>query len=452
MIPNLLTADTKTLQQMLTAGSITSAGLTTPLDILQEVAKTLDEERAAGKVRGPLHGIPALAKDNIATHPNTGLRTTVGSLSLWSSKPKENAKLVDLVRWSLYLPCCFTDCFLTDLRSTWLIASGAIILRKADLSEFPNSRGSMMPSGWSAIGGQVQSAYVRGGLDPDDSKDGHSNPSGSSSGSAVGMSAGYAPISVGTETDGSLLCPAGRAALYTIKPTIGLIPQHGIVPMSTNFDSAGPMAKTSHDLASYTKNLTGSWSGISVATLDYSKWRYPDNFIKPADGAEAQIETREAYDLIKIKVDKFVDDVDLVTVDAFELEGKNTLDIITIGLLAADESILDHPRQDIFIKCENQTVSATEYDLLLAHMRKVARDSGVERVFQTHGVNVIIGPADGFISTMATSGGYHVAAMPLSCLDLDQPLRAAVLLQGRLCAWLAAERKEPQIRLLEKSR
>lgn len=128
------------------------------------------------------------------------------------------------------------------------------------------------------------------------------NPSGSSSGSAVGVSAGYAPISVGTETDGSLLCPAGRAALYAIKPTIGLIPQHGIVPMSTNFDSAGPMTKTSHDLTvlldvlasrspskSYTKSLTGSWSGISVATLNYSKWRYPDSFIKPADGAEAQI-------------------------------------------------------------------------------------------------------------------------------------------------------------------
>ncbi|KAL6807582.1 amidase signature domain-containing protein [Trichoderma sp. SZMC 28013] len=476
MIPNLLTADTKTLQRLLTAGSITSAGLTTPLDILQEVAKALDEERAAGKVRGPLHGIPVLVKDNIATHLSTGLRTTAGSLSLWSSKPKENAKLVDL-----------------------LIASGVIILGKANLSEFSNSRGSMMPSGWSAIGGQVQSAYVRGGLDPDDSKDGHSNPSGSSSGSAVGVSAGFAPISVGTETDGSLLCPAGRAALYTIKPTIGLIPQHGIVPMSTNFDSAGPMTKTPYDLAvlldvlasrspseSYTKNLTGSWSGISVATLDYSKWRYPDNFIKPADGAEAQIlkETREAYDLIKTKVDKFVDDVDLATVDAFELEGRNTLDIITMSDMKRDltaylqnleeseiRTITDiiefnkehadeelpphHPRQDTLIKCENQNVSATEYDRLFAHMRKVARDSGVERVFRTHGVNVIIGPADGFISTMASSGGYPVAAMPLSYLDFNGRPFGLAALAGRhqeallvqlMSAWEATfpARKPPQ--------
>ncbi|KAL7804413.1 amidase signature domain-containing protein [Trichoderma afarasin] len=479
MVLNLLTADVKNLQQMLTAGSITSAGLvdaclaqirkhdgylhamiqTTPLDILREVTRALDEERAAGKVRGPLHGIPVLVKDNMATHPNTGLRTTAGSLSLWSSKPKENAKLVDL-----------------------LIASDAIILGKANLSEFSNPRGSMMPSGWSAIGGQVQSAYVRGGLDPDDSKDGHSgmfltrlrNPSGSSSGSAVGVSAGYAPISVGTEIDGSLLCPAGRAALYAIKPTIGLITQHGIVPMSTNFDSAGPMTKTSHELAvlldvlasrspseSYTKSLTGSWSGISVATLNYSKWRYPDSFIKPADGAEAQIlkETRQAYDLIKTKVDKFVDDVDLVTVDSFELEGKITLDIITKH--ADKELPPHHPRQDTFIKCENQNVSATEYDRLFAYMRKVARDLGVERVFQTHGVNVIIGPADGFISTMATSGGYPVAAMPLSYLDFNGRPFGLAALAGRhqeallvqlMSAWEATfpARKPPQA-LIEES-
>ncbi|KAL6830017.1 amidase signature domain-containing protein [Trichoderma camerunense] len=325
------------------------------------------------------------------------------------------------------------------------------------------------------------------------------NPSGSSSGSAVGVSAGYAPISVGTETDGSLLCPAGRAALYTIKPTIGLVPQHGIVPMSTNFDSAGPMTKTSHDLAvlldvlasrspseSYTKNLTGSWSGISVAALDYSKWRYPDSFIKPADGAEAQIlkESREAYDLIRTKVDKFVDDVDLVTVDAFELEGKNTLEIITMADMKrdltaylqdlgesemrtitdiiefnkehADEELpLHHPRQDTFIKCENQNVSATEYDRLFAHMRKVARDSGVDRVFQTHGVNVIIGPADGFISTMASSGGYPVAAMPLSYLDFNGRPFGLAALAGRhqeallvqlMSAWEATfpARKPPQ--------
>lgn len=178
-----------------------------------------------------------------------------------------------------------------------------------------------MPNGWSAVGGQTQSAYVRGGIDPNDSHDGHSvslysfwnkkllkrsqlpkNPSGSSTGSAVGVSAGYAPFSIGTETDGSLTIPSGRAALYTIKPTIGLVSSSGILPISTKFDSAGPMTKSSYDLAalldvitardpseSYTKNLTKSWSDISVAVLDPEIWKFPESYVKPADDAEAQI-------------------------------------------------------------------------------------------------------------------------------------------------------------------
>lgn len=180
-----------------------------------------------------------------------------------------------------------------------------------------------MPSGWSAVGGQTQSAYVRGGLDPNDSKDGHSvgppyhvanessrllthsqSPSGSSSGPAVGVSAGYAPLSIGTETDGSLVCPAGRAALYTLKPTIGIIETTGIVPVSHSFDAPGPMTKTPYDLAllldvlvrkqpqgqtSYTSALTRSWSDISVATLDPEEWKFPPEFLKPVQEATTQI-------------------------------------------------------------------------------------------------------------------------------------------------------------------
>jgi amidase len=130
----------------------------------------------------------------------------------------------------------------------------------------------------------------------------HQSPSGSSSGSAVGVSAGYAPLSIGTETDWSLVYPAGRAALYTIKPTIGLVPQDGIVPISSHFDSAGPITKSVYDLAtvldvlasrcpseSFKANLTGSWSDISVVVLDPDKWRFPEAWVKPVDGAEAQI-------------------------------------------------------------------------------------------------------------------------------------------------------------------
>ena len=118
----------------------------------------------------------------------------------------------------------------------------------------------------------------------------------------MSVAAGYSPFSIGTETDGSLVCPSGRAALYTIKPTIGLVSQEGIIPISNLFDAAGPMTKTTHDLAtlfdvltdrsssdSFTKNLTGSWSDISVAVLDPETWKYSEDLTKPADGAESQI-------------------------------------------------------------------------------------------------------------------------------------------------------------------
>ena len=119
------------------------------------------------------------------------------------------------------------------------------------------------------------------------------------------MAAGYAPLSIGTETDGSLVCPAGRAALYTIKSTIGAVSPDGIIPISHLFDSAGPMTKTTHDLAtlldvltatppaqSFTASLTGSWSEIAVASLDPSIWKYSTSQTKPADGAEAQMVSR----------------------------------------------------------------------------------------------------------------------------------------------------------------
>lgn len=127
-------------------------------------------------------------------------------------------------------------------------------------------------------------------------------PSGSSSGSAASVAAGYAPLSLGTETNGSLVWPASRCALYSIKPTLGLISQRGIVPVSHTCDSAGPMAKTPYDLAllldeivdkpparSFTSKLSNSWSNISVGVLDYSKWWHDTAFLKPVEEATAQM-------------------------------------------------------------------------------------------------------------------------------------------------------------------
>ncbi|KAK4199067.1 putative amidase family protein [Triangularia verruculosa] len=412
---------------------------TTPRELLETICKHLDEERARGCDRGPLHGIPILLKDNIATHPSLGLATTAGSLALKSSKPRANAHVVDL-----------------------LLESGAIILGKTNLSEFSNARGYMMPSGWSAVGGQTQSAYVHGGIAEGDSRLGHSSPAGSSTGSAVAVSAGYAPISLGTETDGSLICPAGRAALYTIKPTIGLVSQKGVVPVSRHFDSVGPMTKTVYDLAVlldvltekspeefYTKCLTTTWNDISVATLDPKLWRYDSGMVKPMPGAEKQMdrEIREAYLKIEARAERFKGNVNLSHPRTFVFNEVNIKEVITLADLRADlHDYLDdleesevrflehiiafnnehadeelpshHGNQDRFHRAANLDLSLREHDVNLRLLRWFARTQGAEPIFNS-GVDVILGPADGFLTSVAACGGYPIAAMPLSYLDFN---------------------------------
>ncbi|KAJ6093074.1 hypothetical protein N7486_008363 [Penicillium sp. IBT 16267x] len=456
---DLLTIDAKALQALLSAGEVTSLGLVrqyvaqirehdeklhamirvTPNDLLEEAAKSLDQERAVGKTRGPLHGIPIIIKDNIATHPSLGLPTTGGSLALLSSKPKKNAEIIDQI-----------------------LDAGLIILGKANLAEFANARGSNMPNGWSGVGGQTQSAYIRDGIDPNDSAEGHSNPSGSSTGSAVSVSAGYAPFAIGTETDGSLVSPSGRAALYTIKPSIGLVSGDGIIPISSNFDAAGPMTKSSYDLAalldvlvrkpaseSFTTNLTGSWSDISVAFLDPDAWSAEDD-IKPVEEAEAQMkrEIRQAYEVIKPKAKKFVENIDLVSPDTFridregsewaiiqadlkpqlnsyfeglaESEVRSLAEVIEFNEKHADlELPPHHPRQDNFINAENQQLSTEEYDRHLSYLRHMGGEKGVDLALKTYGVDVILGPIDSGLSSLATASGYPLCAMPLSYLDYN---------------------------------
>ncbi len=160
------------------------------------IADRLDAERRAGRVRGPLHGIPVLIKDNIDTADS--MSTTAGSLALEGSIAARDAFLV------------------TRLRD-----AGAVILGKTNLSEWANFRSSKSTSGWSGRGGQVKSPYV---LDR--------NPCGSSSGSGTAAAANLATIAVGTETDGSIVCPSGAAALVGIKPTVGLVSRSGIIPIS----------------------------------------------------------------------------------------------------------------------------------------------------------------------------------------------------------------------------
>jgi amidase len=185
------------------------------------IADSLDAERRAGRVRGPLHGIPVVLKDNIATGDR--MATTAGSRALESVMAPADAFVAAQLR-----------------------AAGAVILGKANLSEWANFRSTASSSGWSGSGGQVRNPYV---LDR--------SPCGSSSGSAVAVSANLAPLAIGTETDGSIVCPAAVNGIVGIKPTVGLVSRTGIVPISHSQDIAGPMTRTVADAAVLLNAMAG---------------------------------------------------------------------------------------------------------------------------------------------------------------------------------------------------
>ena len=193
------------------------------------IAAQLDRERAAGDVRGPLHGIPILLKDNIDTADH--MQTTAGSLALLGSRPACDATVAAALR-----------------------EAGAVILGKANLSEWANFRSTGSTSGWSARGGQCRNPY-----------DLSRNPGGSSSGSGAAVSANLAAAALGTETDGSIVNPAGACGIVGIKPTVGLSSRAGVIPISHTQDTVGPMARTVADAAAVLGALTAA-DGRDAAT------------------------------------------------------------------------------------------------------------------------------------------------------------------------------------------
>jgi len=226
--------DISTLQELMQAGDLSSAELTAyylqrieTIDragpglnsIIElnpaalDIAKSLDEERKASGPRGPLHGIPVVLKANIDTGDQ--MATTAGSLALAGHRAAADAFVVQQLR-----------------------AAGAVILAKANLSEWANFRSTESSSGWSSIGGQTNNPYGHG-----------RNPCGSSSGSAVAVAAGLTSVAVGTETNGSVVCPSSVNGIVGIKPSLGLISRSGIIPIAHSQDTAGPMGRTVEDAA-----------------------------------------------------------------------------------------------------------------------------------------------------------------------------------------------------------
>jgi len=215
-----------------------------------KIAENLDKERKNNKIRGPLHGIPVIIKDNINTADK--MQTTAGSLAFEGHIASEDAFIVKKLR-----------------------DAGAIILAKANLSEWANFRSTRSTSGWSSRGGQTLNPYAL-----------NRNPCGSSSGSAVAVASNLCTVAIGTETDGSVICPSQTNSIVGIKPTIGLISRTGIIPISHNQDTAGSMARTVQDAALLLNVMVGIDPNDSSTTkhnknipLDYTKFLDPKGLV-----------------------------------------------------------------------------------------------------------------------------------------------------------------------------
>lgn len=250
-------------------------------------AAALDRERGVRGARGPLHGLPILLKDNIATHDH--LTTTAGSLALAGSVAPRDAFLVERLR-----------------------AAGAVLLGKTNLSEWANFRGSRSISGWSARGGQTRNPYV---VDR--------SPSGSSSGSACAVSASLCAVAIGTETDGSIVSPAAYCGVVGLKPTVGLISRSGIIPIAASQDTAGPLARSVADAAA----VLGAMAGVDARdpATEPSAQRAAPDYVRGLD-AKALRGARLGVPRSLFKLHPRVDRVMETALDALRREGAELLD------------------------------------------------------------------------------------------------------------------------------
>ena len=364
------------------------------------IAEALDTERKAKGVRGPLHGIPVLIKDNIDTGDK--MLTTAGSLALVGGPAPRDAFVVERLR-----------------------AAGVVILGKTNLSEWANIRSTRSTSGWSARGGLVKNPYV---LDR--------NPCGSSSGTGAAIAANLAAIGVGTETDGSVVCPSSVSALVGIKPTIGLVSRTGIIPIAHSQDTAGPMARTVTDAAALLNAMVGvdqrdaAMASAPAERPDYTAALKPDALRGARIGvaraqyfgysAPADRLVEAAIGQMKAQGAEIVDPADIPTaarLDACEIEVllyefKADLNayLTTRGSAAAASSLKDliafnereqarempHFGQELFVRAETKgPLTSPEYVAAASSCRRLARDQGIDAVMTAHRLDALVAPTVG---------------------------------------------------------
>lgn len=346
---NLSEKDIVTLQAMMQNGELSSSQLTRYyLDRIEsvdrngpalnsiievnpqaiEIAAELDAERQSSGPRGPLHGIPVVLKANIDTADQ--METTAGSLALKGHRPAEDAFLVKKLR-----------------------AAGAVILAKANLSEWANFRSNQSSSGWSSIGGQTKNPY-----------DLLRNPCGSSSGSAVAVAASLTSVAVGTETNGSVVCPSSINGIVGIKPTLGLVSRGGIIPIAHSQDTAGPMGRTVQDAAILLDAMIGSDPADPLAD------RFPENLTGfaanlSADGLKgARIGVFRGHSGAgnDPRVDQIVEDT-ISTLKALGAEVIDPVEMETEGMYAAQRQVLYYEfRTDLNAYLENSNAPIKSID------------------------------------------------------------------------------------------
>jgi amidase len=364
------------------------------------IADALDRERKEKGPRGPLHGIPVLIKDNIDTADK--MMTTAGSLALLGSTPPKDAFIVERLR-----------------------AAGAVILGKTNLSEWANFRSTHSTSGWSGRGGQTRNPYA---LDR--------NPCGSSSGSGAAASANFAAIAVGTETDGSVVCPSSTCGLVGIKPTLGLVSRAGIIPIAHSQDTAGPMARTVTDATI----LLGALAGIDArdaatgdsrgkGLADYTKFLDAGGLkgarigvARKSFGFNDRVDKlmQEAIDVMKRLGAEIIDPADIPTAGKFDdsefevllYEFKADLNayLATLGerapvhslkeIIAFNEKNADKEMpyfgQEIMLKAEAKgPLNDTAYRKALAKNLRMSRTDGIGAVMTKHKLDALIAPTGG---------------------------------------------------------
>ncbi|MEJ2127534.1 MAG: amidase [Woeseiaceae bacterium] len=369
------------------------------------IARALDSERRETGPRGPLHGIPVVLKANIDTADR--MHTSAGSLALLDHVPPDDALLVTMLR-----------------------EAGAVVLGKANLSEWANFRSRHSSSGWSSVAGQTHNAY-----DP------ARNPCGSSSGSAVAVSANLAMLAVGTETNGSVVCPSGANGIVGIKPTLGLVSQDGIIPIAHSQDTAGPMARTVRDAALLLEAMAGGdfTSGLASSGLQGKRIGVIRNYYGAGHPGVELIYER-SIEVLREAGAEVIDDIVIetpgmnsasYTVLLYEfktdlnryLEESNAPvasleDIIRFNTENSD-AVMPIFGQDIMLKAqETGTLEDAEY-LEALQKSKTLATTAIDSTLQEHELDALIAPTNSpaWLTDPVNGDSFHVGSSSLAAIS-----------------------------------